>query len=100
MAFIRLRTEDAGAGGVSIRFLDEQGREQVVPLLRLRISILIGKEPAHTSLDKRKTFDAILDTGSPLADTLADRRAARPRPPDPRKLRPVVAPGRPVTGLD
>ena len=66
MPFIRLRTETLGAGDPSIRFLDEQGHERVVPLLRLRLGIAIGKDQVPVSPDKRLTYDAILDTGSPL----------------------------------
>jgi hypothetical protein len=66
MPFIRLQTKGSSAVGRAIRFLDEQNREQVVPLLRLRAAILIGKDPPASSPDRRPDYSAVLDTGSPL----------------------------------
>ncbi len=66
MAVIRLRTENVALSAPPIRFLDEQGQERQVPLLRVRTRIWIGKDPPPSSRAQPLTYSATLDTGAPV----------------------------------
>src|SRR5262249_10195880 len=66
MAVIRLPAERTGSGDQSIRILDEDGREQIIPLLRLRVSISVGRERGPRAGPDRPKYNALIDTGSPL----------------------------------
>jgi hypothetical protein len=50
-----------------IRFFDERGQVRELPHLRLRVSILVGKDPPNPSADDRRSFPAVLDTGAPIS---------------------------------
>jgi len=63
---IRIPTDNVAEGDRLIRYQDEQGRERTVPLLRLQVNVLIGRDPTRGSPDERKPRRAILDTGAPL----------------------------------
>jgi len=64
--FLRIRTENVARADRLIRFRDEQGREQTVPLVRLHLAITIGRDSARVSADEGKPRTAMLDTGAPL----------------------------------
>jgi hypothetical protein len=63
---IRIPTTNVAEGGRLIRFRDEQGRERTVPLLRLHLDVLVGRDPTRNSPDERRPRRTILDTGAPL----------------------------------
>jgi hypothetical protein len=50
-----------------IRYFDETRQLRELPLLRWRVDILIGADPARSFEDRRAQFSAILDTGAPVS---------------------------------
>jgi hypothetical protein len=49
-----------------IRFFDDQGQVRDLPLLRLRVSIFIGKQTSGSAAAAHRLVPAILDTGAPI----------------------------------